>query len=67
MTCNEMRCLANEIMVKIFLGDFKDNEKIAQLDMLRMYAVAAIKEIKEDHRFKIGERMIDNSELGPKV
>ena len=48
MKCNDLRLLANELMFKIYKGKFSKEERIAQLEILRKYASAAIKEIKKE-------------------
>jgi len=44
--CNEMRCVANEVMSRIVTGPFTNEEKISQLEILLWYAEACIKKLK---------------------
>ncbi len=43
LDCNEMRCMANEIMARMLTAEFSTEDKIIQFELLAAYASAAIK------------------------
>ncbi len=46
--CNEIRLHANEMMRRIYVGDFPLEDKKAQLEILKLYAEAALRELDKE-------------------